>query len=343
MEAKVLDHIRGRLLEKRQTVTDWLRTTPARTREVRLGSANERSVRTHLKVIDTALEKTATKTLGRCTVCHEFIDAELLEMDYTACVCIDHFSPAEIRRLEYELELSQTVQRALLPQEMPEIPGLELAAFSRPAEIVSGDYFDFFRFQGGGHGLAIADVAGKGVSASLLMASVQTALRGLAPADGSPVDVLERLNRLFLHNIQFTTFVTVFLGSFDPTTRTLTYGNAGHNPPLLFRREEKGRDAIAWLSPTGAAIGLVEAAQFTEETVELGLGDILLLYTDGVTEALNLQEEVFGPERLAAFADRESNASAQELVPALRRELQKFTRGQPLADDTTIIACKVVE
>jgi len=106
------------------------------------------------------LDKTADGTLGLCKICHEYIETGLLEMDYTANVCLTHLSEEEMRRLEAELELSQVVQRALLPQQVPAIPGMDLAVFSRPAQIIGGDYFDFLRFRDGAHGLAVADVAG---------------------------------------------------------------------------------------------------------------------------------------------------------------------------------------
>jgi sigma-B regulation protein RsbU (phosphoserine phosphatase) len=340
---KAFEHIRESLLEKRQNLTEWLRTSPDQEKQVRLGPAKERAVQAHLQVLDAALEKATTETLGLCTVCHDYVGTDLLEMDYTTCVCLDHLSPQETRRLEYELELSQVVQKALLPQQVPGIPRLELAAFSRPAEIVGGDYFDFFRFGDGAYGLAIADVAGKGVSASLIMASIQTALRTLVPLNGSPVDVLRQLNRLFCHNINFTTFVTLFLGSFDQRTLTLTYSNAGHNPPLVFSKQDNGRDPISWLCPTGAAIGLIEESLFTLGTIILSPGDVLLFYTDGVTEAINSLQEQFGEGRLAALVREKSSLTAKELVRALRQALQHFTDGQPLADDTTIVVCKIVE
>ena len=343
METKVFERIRRSLLEKRQNLTDWLNATPTPKRKVRLGPADEMAVHAHMHVLDTALEKTENKTLGLCTVCHDYIGSDLLEMDYTASVCLDHLSVEEIRHLESELELSQVIQKGLLPQEVPAIPGLDLAVFSRPAQILGGDYFDFLQFRDGVPGLAIADVVGHGISASLLMASVQTALRTLVPESDSPSDVLQRVNHFFLHNVHFTTFVTMFLGRFDNKTRTLNYCNAGHNPPLIFRKQETGRNPIFWLQPTGAAIGLVEEFQISSETITLALGDILLLYTDGVTEAVNLQEEEFGRERLAACIRQESDLSAKELVQALRHVLQEFTNGQPLADDTTIVACKIAK
>jgi sigma-B regulation protein RsbU (phosphoserine phosphatase) len=341
MDAKFFEHIQENLIAKRQSLVTWLRSTPIEKKIVRLGSANEQAVQAHVHVLDNALEKIATQTLGQCIVCHQYIETALLEKDYTACVCIEHLSVNEIRDLESELELSQVVQQALLPQQMPEIPGLDLAAYSRPAHIIGGDYYDFFRFRNSAYGLAIGDVAGHGVSASLLMASVQAILHTLIPMCDSPADVLRQVNRLFLHNIHYTTFVTLFLGAFDPATSTLIYCSAGHNPPLLFHRHAPGSESVAWLKPTGAAIGLIEEFQMTTKTVTLSPGDILLLYTDGVTEALNLQGEEIGQERLVTLIRQKSHLSATDLVRALRRMLQEFSSDQPLVDDTTIVVCKI--
>lgn len=291
-----------------------------------------------MQVLETAIEKTEDQTLGLCEVCHDYIETGRLEMDYTCCVCLDHLSADEKNRLE--LELATKVQQALLPQQAPEVPGLELAAFSRPADIVGGDYFDFFRFRDGAHGLAIGDVAGKGMSASLLMASLQASLHTLAPDYDSPADVVRRLNLLFCHSIHLTKFVTLFVARIDPQTGQLTYCNAGHNPPLLLRAASNGRGPLSTLQPTGAAIGLVEEFEFGVETVGLAPGDVLLLYTDGVTEAINPQAEEFGQERLVELVRQGSDWSAQSLVRAVRQGLQEFTGGQPLADDTTIVACK---
>lgn len=343
MEVSVFERIRGSLLQKRQYLTGWLRATPADKKAARLGPATEQAVQTHLHVIETALEKTANQTLGLCQVCHEYVESSLLEMDYTSCVCLDHLSGEEKRRLEAELELSQVVQRALLPQQVPDIPGLELAVFSRPAQIVSGDYFDFFRYRDGAFGLAIADVAGHGVSASLLMASLQTSLRTLAPEHDSPAEILQRLNRFFHHNIHVTTFVTVFLARFDPAARNLVYSNAGHNPPLLVRAAAPLQESVAWLSPTAAAVGLVEEFQEATETVPLDAGDVLLLYTDGLTEATNGQQQEFGPERLAALARQHRQLPVKDFVHSLRHTLHQYTGHESVADDTTVIAAKVVE
>ena len=185
----------------------------------------------HLEHVEKCLEKVECGELGVCEVCHEGVDTSLLEMDYTAQVCLEHLSREEISKLELELELAQNVQRSLLPQQLPDSAYLEFSAFSRPAQLIGGDYFDFFQFADGGQGLTIADVAGHGVSAALHMASIQALLRTLIPANSSPLDVLSHIQRLLIHNVNFSNFVTIFLASFDHTTHTLKYTNAGHTPP----------------------------------------------------------------------------------------------------------------
>jgi sigma-B regulation protein RsbU (phosphoserine phosphatase) len=338
----VINRIQDGLTTKRQNLTNWLSSAPEPEKETCLaceGEVNEQGVQAHLHVIDAALEKAAEQTLGVCEVCHGQVEERLLEMDYTACVCLDHYSDDERRQLENELELSQVVQRALLPQETPSIPGVDLAAFSRPAQIVGGDYFDFFKFRDGAHGMVIADVEGHGMSSGMLMSSLQTALHTLVPDNDSPVPVLERINRFYIHNINFTTFVTVFLSRFDPASRKLTYASAGHNPPLLFH--VNGRNNFSWLRPTAAAIGLTEEYQVRAETITLSPGDILLLYTDGVTEATNTDNEPFGTDRLAAVVQENSGLPAQELVRAIRQSLQTFSAEKSQADDITLLACKV--
>jgi len=332
--------IRDSLLEKRQQVDEWMEAPPEK-RQVQLGPATEEAVQSHLDVIETAVEKADDGTLGICIVCHTPVEAELMEMDYTSNVCLGDMSPEQARSLEMELQLAQTVQRSLLPQEGPDTPLLETAAFTRPAQIVGGDYFDFFRFQDGAHGLAIGDVAGHGVSASLHMASVQALLRTLIPTSQAPSQVVEHVNRLLIHNVRFATFVSLFLGAFDPESYTLAYCNAGHNPPLVYRGGNGG-DAI-WLSPTGAAIGLVEDVPFRAETVQLQRGDVLLLYTDGVPEAINGQGEQFGYERLAQTLRGWGGASAREVIQGIRQELDSFIQGGPLTDDVTLVVAKIVQ
>ena len=342
MSNSVFDRVRTSLVTQRQNLAAWLVNTPDQKKQLRLGPAGEKAVQAHMQVLDTALEKAADHTLGLCDVCHDYVEPSRLEMDYTACICIDHLADEERRRLESDLELSQKVQQALLPEQVPDIPGLELAAFSQPARIVGGDYFDFLHFQDDTHSLVIADVVDKGMAASLLMASLQASLRILVAESKSPAEVVQRLNSLFIHNIHLTQFVTLFLARYDHATRTLQYCNAGHNPPLLYRPLADGTYQSEWLQPTGAAIGLVEDFAFGEGFVTLQPGDILLLYTDGVTESRNRQGTEFRTQGLCDFMQQYAHLPVTDLVRELRRTLQEFAGGQPLADDTTIVAGKLM-
>jgi sigma-B regulation protein RsbU (phosphoserine phosphatase) len=338
MEINFFQRIQSGLLGKRQSLNRWLEETPPEKRRRQLGLQDEKPVRAHLDVIESAVEKVEEGTLGVCDVCHDMVNPRLLEMDYTACVCLDHLSQRERQELETELNFLQSVQMALLPQQVPEIPELNLAAFSRPAQIVGGDYFDFLRFQDGAHALVIADAMGHGVSASLLISSLQAALRTLVPESLSPAEVLQRVNRLFLHNINFTTFVTALLGHYEPASHMLSYCNAGHNPPLLLNAYD-GQEA--WLGPTGAAVGLVEAYAPEARAVMLRDGDILSFYTDGITEASNPQGEQFGRERLAQVVRQNTSLPAQDLLRVLRQALDDFSGGMPLEDDATLVVCRM--
>ena len=341
MDTFLLERIRQGLLRRRDSLTEWFHATPLVKKEVLLGPLKEQSVRARLDVIDDTIAKVDSQTLGKCEVCQGEVENELLEIDYTACVCIEHLSKEERRHLEAELELAQSVQKMLLPQEIPNIPGLEIAAFSRPAQIVGGDYFDFIDFSNGLHGLAIADVAGHGVSASLHMAGIQALLRALVPQNTSPAEVMRQLHKLFVHNIRFETFVTFFLGAFDPATGTLTFCNAGHLPPLVLMKTNGEKDPVDMLLPTAAAIGLVEEAEFSEKTIKLQAEDLLVLYTDGLTEAVNLQNQQFGRNRLLELSRQVDNASVKDVVQKIKLGLEEFSAGKPLADDTTIVICKV--
>jgi sigma-B regulation protein RsbU (phosphoserine phosphatase) len=337
MITEVYGRIQEGLEEKQKEIIEFLETAPETEKNICLGQ-DENCVEDHLHVIETSLEKLEDHTLGVCVVCHGYVDTPLLEMDYTAAVCLDHYSEDERRRLESELELSQVVQRALLPQRVPNIRGVELAAFSRPSEIIGGDYFDFFQFRDGSPGLVIADVSGHGVAAGMLMSSLQTALRTMAPDADSPAEILERINRFYIHNIHFTTFVTVFLARFDPATLTLTYANAGHNPPAVRRRANA---EIIWLKPTAPAIGLSEEFHARMESIGFSEGDSLLLYTDGVTEVLNFSNEQFGQQRLADLVQQYADHPASDLLQAVRQAVNAFGDNRPLMDDVTMVALKI--
>ena len=338
MARAVVQHIQRSLTEKSQNLSQWLEASPVDEKETCLGCATEQDVHTHLDIIGATMQKTESETFGVCQVCQGSVESNLLEMDYTATICLDCLSEPERRQLETELELSQTVQRALMPQEDPLIPGLDVAAFSRPAQIIGGDYFDFIPLDDGTHGLTIADAVGHGIAASMFMTSLQATLRTLLPDSQSPGAVLKRINKFFLHNVNYTTFVTIFLGIFNPLTRMLTYFNAGHHPAALVRR---GRNEVTWLQPNGAAIGIIEEYKIAPGLVQLHPGDVLIFYTDGVTESTNAQREEFGYDRLGQLVLESADLPAGEIIASLRQGMAEFTENRPPVDDITIVVCKV--
>ncbi len=338
MEEKTLTRIRKSIEAKLHNLSEWMVATPTPEKQQALDRQDDAPVQEHLAVLDKALERVECKEIGVCVVCHGRIEDSILQIDYTAEVCLDCLSEVQRRELETELQFSSEIQRALLPQQAPDVPGLEIGAFSRPAQIVTGDYFDFFRFKNGAYGFAIADVSGHGFSSSLLMSSLQMALHTLTMDSDSIPEVIRRINQYYLHNTALTTFVTLFVGAYDPEKRVLTYANAGHTPPLLYHRN--GKDSLAWLAPTGAAVGILENYSLRSEQIWLNPNDVLLLYTDGVTELTNTASEFFGMERLQKLLSENAGLSASGLVSALRQELDDFNEGKRIADDLTIVAIK---
>jgi sigma-B regulation protein RsbU (phosphoserine phosphatase) len=163
----------------------------------------------------------------------------------------------------------------------------------------------------------------------------------LLPVNKSPAEVMRQVHKLFIHNIRFETFVTLFIGAFDSSTKTLTFCNAGHLPPLILRNTKSKEGSLVMLHPTGAAIGLIEEAEFGENTFELQNGDLFVLYTDGVTEALNLENQEFGRERLTALGRQVNTLPVKEIVQEIRQALEEFSEGKPLADDTTLVVCRI--
>jgi sigma-B regulation protein RsbU (phosphoserine phosphatase) len=233
----------------------------------------------------------------------------------------------------HDLELASQVQRHLLPRQCPEIQTLMCSAGCTPAGVVGGDYFDFIQVGHHRTGIAVGDVSGKGVAAALLMASLQGTLRSLAASYGSNLHELmvETNGRLF-GTIPANKYATLFYAVYCDDRRSLIYANAGHNPPLVLRAS----GPVERLTEGGPVLGLFEEVTFTAGTVQLAPGDRLLLYTDGVTEALNGDDEEFGDERLiAAAADCPGDADA--VRDAVLRAHATFTADAPRTDDMTLV------
>lgn len=238
---------------------------------------------------------------------------------------------AQLQIQEKEFERAQEIQRSLLPRDIPQIPGFEVAGAWLPARSVSGDYYDVLRLADHRLGICIADVVGKGVSAALLMANVQAAVRAFASDLESPAEVCGKVNRLLHENIATGKFVTFLYGILDGEARTFRYCNAGHLYPILV-----SAGLVRMPDQGGAVLGVFPHWEYEDSTMELGAGDRLLLFTDGITEASDAEEREFGEAGLAAFAKANSALSASDLNRQLLATVTAFC-GAQFRDDATLL------
>jgi phosphoserine phosphatase RsbU/P len=245
-------------------------------------------------------------------------------------------------RLRRELALAAEVQRRLLPERPPECLAVELAGFCQPARGVGGDYYDFIKFDNDRLGVAIADVAGKGIAAALLMSTVQATLRSLS-VDGagsdSLADMVATLNRLLCGSTGGTNYVTFFYAQFDQATRRLAYVNAGHNPPFFFRAAPS-RDFRS-LCSGGMFVGMFEHCGYEQEVVQMRPGDALIAFTDGLPEARNAQDEEFDEERIKEVVAATAHLSAPEIRDEIARRVKEWIASAPQYDDLTFVVMKV--
>ncbi len=242
----------------------------------------------------------------------------------------------EKARLDGELSAARLVQRSLIPNRPPRIAGYELAALWEPARQVSGDFYDFIPLPEGRMGLVIADVSDKGTPAALFMASARSILRASVELGGSVASMVARANRAIANDSARGMFITVFLGILDPSAHTFAYVNAGHNPPLLVRAEND----VAELSGGNYALGILDDATFAASEIVLRHGDLVLMYTDGVTEASDADNELFGEERLHALARTLPDTDAVNVISRLDAQVREFTGATPQSDDITAVALK---
>lgn len=233
--------------------------------------------------------------------------------------------------LEHELNIAREVQERLLPQKKPLVPGLDYAGLCRPASSVGGDCYEHMLDPRGSLWMAIGDVAGKGVPAALLMAGVNSALRGLLAADiREPAQMMTLLNRVLYDSTPKNRFVTLMLARFDPGTAELVYSSAGHNPMLVLRASGEAE----WLTTRGLGLGLTPQATYRQHSVQLGVGDVFVLYTDGVTEARSRTGEDFGEARLLAALN---GHGALAMTGAVLEAIDNFSEGAPQHDDITLL------
>jgi serine phosphatase RsbU (regulator of sigma subunit) len=242
-------------------------------------------------------------------------------------------------KLEHELRMARSVQAGLLPRTVPALDGWQFAARWRPARIVSGDFYDFIALNDGTLGMVIADVSDKGMPAALFMSLSRSILRACATSAAALEDAVRRANVLICADSVDSMFVTLFVCALNPITGALTYVNAGHNPPLLFRAA-----GAQWqeLKSSGMALGVTDEAHFVQHAAQLDAGDVLVLYTDGVSDALDLQDERFGRERLTAVLHDAQDEDTDSIADALERALESFTAGGDPYDDMTYVVVKRV-
>jgi serine phosphatase RsbU (regulator of sigma subunit) len=243
----------------------------------------------------------------------------------------------ERQRLERELEVARQIQTSFLPEHSPQIAGWDVAAFYRAARQVGGDFYDFFLLRDGEWGMVVADVADKGVPAALFMALTRTLIRVAAMSRTSPAETLTRVNELVLADSHADMFVTVFYMVLNPETGALRYVSGGHNPPVCIQARD---GAAEMLAGRGLAVGVLDDVSYDEFSQEVAPGDVVVLYTDGVTEAVDSREEEFGVDRLVREARSYRDYVAADIVAHIVSAVDAFASGEPQFDDLTLVVLK---
>jgi sigma-B regulation protein RsbU (phosphoserine phosphatase) len=274
---------------------------------------------------------------------HQFTPSDLnllTVMANVAAIRIERERLAESERarefMEREFEQAAEIQRQFLPSAPPAVRGLDLAGYNRPCHSVGGDYYSFVVLPDGKLILALGDVAGKGMSAALLMVNLQARVQLLAEQPGSPAEMVTSLNRALNVVCPSNRFVTFFLCEIDPRTGETSFSNAGHNPPYLVRAD----GAVETLAAGGPVLGILPGLTFQPQATLLGPGDTLVVYSDGVTEATNADGDEFGEVRLEEILVRNRTMTAAELVDEVNAELESFVGGAPPNDDITFAVAR---
>ena len=240
------------------------------------------------------------------------------------------------RRMEEQLAFARHIQESLLPGELPSSDKLELAASSRSCLEVAGDYYDVFPLPDGRTVTAIGDVAGKGAGAALLMANLQASLRTAISVGGELVEALSTMNRQLYDSTPSDMFASLFVGLLDPDSCELEYVNAGHNPPLLFTPGGECRS----LETGGLILGVTRNAIYRSGSEHVSEGDLLLMFTDGITEAMDEAGAEFGLDRLQWLVRSNPGLPADDLIRAIEQEVDSFRSGAPVRDDQTLVVAR---
>jgi sigma-B regulation protein RsbU (phosphoserine phosphatase) len=249
-----------------------------------------------------------------------------------------HDQLIEKQRLETQLEVARQVQLELLPARDPQLEGFDISAYNFPTEEVSGDYYDWVRIYDDQIGIVIADVSGKGVPAALLMAFLRASLRAATHIGYAPHISMSKVNYLLWESIERNQFVTAFYGILDSANRTLAYCNAGHNPPFLMEADGK----VHFEERGGVPLGMFRDTRYYEYFANIEPGQLLVLYTDGVTEAMNRAQEEYGRDRLVEAVRNSRHLSSREMIDFIHRDVLNWTEGLGATDDVTFFILKAL-
>lgn len=247
-----------------------------------------------------------------------------------------HAEVLETRSLEEELSIGQRIQRTFLPERDPKVPNFDIAGANYSSGLVGGDYYDYVRITEEQLGIVVADVSGKGIPAALIMAAFRASLIAEVRNNYAIRTIFAKVNKLLWESVEVDRFVTAIYGVLDINARRFTYVNAGHNPGLLYRG---ATDTLDSLDSTGPLLGTLETATFKEKQVEIRRGDVLALYTDGITESMNEAKELFGEDRLRDVIRSRKEGSAAEIVRGIRETVGAFSGGES-DDDLTVVVIK---
>src|SRR5579871_4355659 len=277
---------------------------------------------------------------------HEFTrdDLSLLTvMANIAAIRIEHTRLSEVEQAEKllarDLEQAAEIQRRLLPAIAPEVAGIDLAGYNAACRTVGGDYYDFLAYPDGRVAIIVADVSGKGMPAALLMSSLQARVQVLFDDPTELAALVTRLNRIIVANSPANRFISFFIGVLDPKTNQITYVNAGHNPPVLVHND----GTVEKLEGGGLLLGILAVAQYEQRVSRFEPGDVVVLFSDGVTEACRPDvDEEFGEDWLASILPDLENQSAKAIIESINRQVTEFTCGSPPADDITLVVAKRV-
>ncbi len=243
-------------------------------------------------------------------------------------------------RVNRELEIAREVQQHLFPQHFPAISGVDYSGLCRPAREVGGDYYDFLELREGKLGIAIGDVSGKGIGASLMMASLGASLRGQAAVAGNLTELIQRVNNLVYGASSVNRYATFFYAEYNPRDRQFSFVNAGHNPPLILRQSNPGCELFR-LDAGGPPVGLLPNSSYEQDSFALEPGDLVVLFTDGISESMNHADEEWGEERLIELAKTCVDVPAAEAMHRIMSAAQAFADGAPQHDDMTVVVLRV--